>query len=103
MATIPAHTTPKVPEPVLPENLESSEDYCNVLAMTQRMFPGPVGVRRKEDPEFPEEYLVFDVHAHGILEQVMARDLEWHRECRKLAPAASHLYRLALALDNESE
>ncbi|OYV81707.1 MAG: hypothetical protein B7Z73_17765, partial [Planctomycetia bacterium 21-64-5] len=43
------------PIPVLPERLEESEEYRNVLAMTQRLFPGPIRITRKHDPELPEE------------------------------------------------
>lgn len=102
MATAPIETL-SLPQPTLPERLEDSEEYRHILAMTQRLFPGSVGVRRKQDPEFWEEYLVFHVRAHGTLERVMTSDREWHRECRRLAPSAPQLYRLALRLDDGCE
>lgn len=101
MATAPKYNLAPFPEPTLPDDLESSEEYRNVLAMTQRLFPGPVGICRKYDPEFPEEYVVFSVQAHGDLKQVMSLDREWHCECGKLAPLASHLYGLDLIVDDE--
>ncbi|HQU46689.1 MAG TPA: hypothetical protein PK867_28040, partial [Pirellulales bacterium] len=58
------------PIPVLPERLEESEEYRNVLAMTQRLFPGPIRITRKHDPELPEEYVVFEVQSLGTFEQV---------------------------------
>lgn len=89
--------------PVLPERLEDSEEYRDVLAMTQRLFPGPIEIHREQDPELPEEYVVFDVHPRGSFEEVMARDREWHRECGMLAGSGCFLYGLALWLDDEPE
>lgn len=103
MSTAPKYHLASFPEPMLPDDLESSEEYRDVLAMTQRLFPGPVGVRREHDPELPEEYVVFDVHAHGTLDEIMIRDLEWHRECGKIAPVAWFLYGLAIAVDHDCE
>lgn len=103
MATAPTQNVSQLPAPRLPDDLESSEEYRNVLAMTQRLFPGPVEVRREQDPEFPEEYVVFDVQAHGNLKQVMALDREWHRECGELAPATWYLYRLDFVVDDECD
>lgn len=90
-------------QPTLPERLEDSEEYRRVLALTQRLFPGPISIRREHDPELPEEYVVFDVCAEGPFEEVRARDREWCRECRNLAGPAFFLYRLALWFENGSE
>jgi hypothetical protein len=65
-----------IPAAILPEPLESSDDYHRVLAMTERLFPGPITVRRKQDPEFREEYLAFVVGAHGTLENILSRDAQ---------------------------
>lgn len=101
MATAPTRNVSLSQTPALPDDLESSEEYRNVLAMTQRLFPGPIEVRREHDPEFPEEYVVFDVQAHEDLKQVMALDRQWHRECGELAPTAWYLYRLDFIFDDE--
>lgn len=103
MATAPKYNLAPFPEPTLPDDLESSEEYRNVLAMTQRLFPGPVGVRRERDPELPEEDMVFDVQTHGYLMQVMAIDRAWHRECGDLAPMAWYLYRLDSVVEDECD
>lgn len=103
MSTRPKYNLAPFPEPTLPDDLESSEEYRNVLAMTQRLFPGPVGVHREHDPELHEEYVVFDVHAHGSFDERTARELEWHRECGKLAPLARYLFDLAMAVDHDCE
>ena len=80
----------------------AAAEYEKILSMTQRLFPGPVNVRRKADPEFDEEYFVFKATAGGDFEDVMTRDAQWHRECRQLAPSSRHLYRLRLEIQNES-
>ena len=103
MATVPTQNLPQFPEPTLPEQLESSEEYRNVLAMTQRLFPGPVEMCRKHDPELPKEYVVFDVHPRGTFEQIMAREYEWHHQLGELAPIGFFLYRLAVWFDDVSE
>lgn len=90
-------------EATLPGQLESSEEYRDVLAMTQRLFPGPVEVRRERDPEFPEEYVVFDVQVHGDLKSLMALESQWHRECGNLAPVAWYLYRLDFVIHDERD
>lgn len=102
MATAVTQNSSPFPEPTLPERLEDSEEYRQVLAMTQRLFPGPLGVQRKQDPEFPEEYVVFEVHPRGTFEDVMARDYKWHDELGELAPVGSFLYRLAVWFDDAS-
>jgi hypothetical protein len=102
MATAPTQNL-SFPQPTLPDRLDDSEEYRQVLAMTQRLFPGPIGVRRKEDPEFPEEYVVFNVRAKGTFEEGRARDREWHQECLNLAGSASFLYRLAVWYEDVSE
>jgi hypothetical protein len=103
MATAESQNSWQFPEPTLPEQLESSHEYRQVFAMTERLFPGPITVQRKHDPELPEEYVVFDVRAQGSFEQVMVRDREWHRECGELAPLSFHLYHLALMFDDDAE
>ena len=91
------------PQPTLPERLEDSEEYRQVLALTQRLFPGPINIRRQQDPELPEEYVVFEVHALGTFDEVMVLDYEWHRELGTLAPVGFFLYRLAVLFDHGSE
>lgn len=103
MATAPKYNLAPFSEPTLPDDLESSEEYRNVLAMTQGLFPGPVGVRRKQDPELPEEYVVFDVHVRGTLEEIMSLDRQWHRECCKLARVESFPCCLAMTVEDGSE
>lgn len=103
MATAPKYDFTPFPEPTLPDDLESSEEYRGVLAMTRRLFPGPVGVRREHDPELPEEYVVFDVQVGGTLEDNMALNRQWHQECGKLSPVGWFLYGLAMNVEHGSE
>ncbi|HET6881881.1 MAG TPA: hypothetical protein VFI31_17075 [Pirellulales bacterium] len=103
MATVPARSNVKISEPVLPEDLESSEEYRNVLTMTQRLFPGLVVVRREQDPELPEEYVVFEVQVKGTLDEIMALDRQWHQECCELARMETFPCCLAMTVQDESE
>lgn len=103
MATAAKHNFAPFPEPTLPDDLESSEEYRSVLDMTQRLFPGPVGVRRKHDPELPEEYVRFEVQVKGNLDEIMALDRQWHRECCELARVESFPCCLMMNVQHKSE
>lgn len=102
MATAPTQNL-SFPQPTLPERLEDSEEYRQVLAMTQRLFPGPINIRRQHDPELPEEYVVFEAGVSGSLSEILERDAEWRRECGSVAPTAFHLYHLALMFGDDTE
>lgn len=68
-------------------------EYSKVLALTQRLFPGPIEVQREQDPELPgHEYLVFNVVAKGCLEDIVSRDRDWHRELAKIALHSPNVY-----------
>lgn len=103
MATVPTKPSLPFPEPTLPERLEDSEEYRQVFAMTERLFPGTINIRRQHDPELPEEYVVFEVHPGGTFEKVTALDAEWHRELGDLAPVGFFLYHLAVWFNDDSE
>lgn len=68
-------------------------EYNAVLAMTERLFPGPVDVRHESDPEIAgHHYLDLNVVAHGALEDIMARDAQWRRELLQIAPGLPNVY-----------
>lgn len=64
-----------------------------VLSMTERLFPGPVDVRHEVDPEIAgHHYMDFNVVAHGSLDEIMTRDVQWHRELLRIAPRSPNIY-----------
>ena len=70
-----------------------AEEYGAVLAMTDRLFPGRVDVRHELDPEIAGHYyLDFNVVAHGTLDDIMARDVQWHQELGRVAPRSLGAY-----------
>lgn len=84
---------------VLPPSYTAAE-YGEVRALTERLFPGPIDVRRELDPEIPDyDYLVFNVGACGTVEEVSARDAQWHHELAKIAPNPSHVYCLNIDIE----
>jgi hypothetical protein len=80
----------------------STDEYAKILSMTKRIFPGAVEVCRKEDPDYAEEYFAIKVTCKGAFEDIMARDSQWHRECRQIAaPSSRRLYRLRLDIQEQ--
>lgn len=68
-----------------------------IVAMSGRLFPGPVAVEYSFDPENPaDEYLVFDVVACGEYKDYRDREYEWHEEVRKIVPGSLGEFRLSV-------
>jgi hypothetical protein len=69
-----------------------------IKELTERHFPeGPVDVELEFDPEVPsDEFFVFSVTASGAVEQIVARECQWHREIHKLAPDEFDAFRLSV-------
>lgn len=60
-----------------------------IEAMTRSLFPGPVSYEYSFDPEDPsDEYVIFDVIAHGEYRDYHDLELQWHDEVRKIVPGA---------------
>lgn len=71
----------------------SSAEFGQVLALTERLFPGPIDVRRELDPEIPDyEYLVFNVSARGTVDDVSALDTQWHHELARIILNSPNVY-----------
>lgn len=78
----------------------TAAEYGEVRALTERLFSGPIDVRRELDPEIPDyDYLVFNVGVCGTVEEVSARDAQWHRELAKIALNPSHAYCLKIDIE----
>lgn len=57
-----------------------------VAAFTAELFPGEMTVEMRVDPEIPDDlYLVFEVDCTGSVDQIVARDEQWHRRLGSLA------------------
>jgi hypothetical protein len=60
-----------------------------IVAMSQRLFPGPVSIDYSYDPENPsDEYLIFDVVANGEYAEYRERIFQWHEEIRRIVPGS---------------
>lgn len=76
----------------------TAAESAQIVACTARLFSGDVAIEESLDPEDPmAAYLVVCVSLHeprpGI-EEIIDRELQWHREVAKLAPRARGLIRL---------
>jgi hypothetical protein len=68
-----------------------------IIAMSERLFPGPVNVEYSFDPENPsDEYLVFEVVAHGEYKDYCNREFEWHEEVERIVPGTIGKLRLSV-------
>ncbi len=66
-----------------------------VIENTHQLFGGDVCVVLEEDPELPDEVnIVFNITTHGAVDDVLAKEDEWHARCVQLAESASVLFRL---------
>ncbi|HEX7380425.1 MAG TPA: hypothetical protein VF278_25145 [Pirellulales bacterium] len=69
------------------------DEYGAVVALTERLFPGPVDVQREQDPEIQgHSYFDLNVVAEGALEDILSRDTQWHRELARLALHSPNIY-----------
>jgi hypothetical protein len=68
-----------------------------IVALSQRLFPGPVTIDYSYDPENPsDEYLVFDVVAQGQYADYRDREFQWHEEVEKIVPGSLGDFRLCV-------
>lgn len=89
---IPAQQAPTDAGMAYPR-LSPADEHDLVLAFTERLFPGPIDVRREHDPEIQNhEYLVLNVVAAGTLDDIVSRDAHWHRELAKIAIHSPNVY-----------
>ena len=77
-------------------NLLTGDVKETVLRVTQELFPGKIGVRFDDDPEYPGyRYTVIEAQAAGEIAEIVRREIEWHRRIVQLSPALVSL-RLSL-------
>ncbi len=79
------------------DHLLSGATRDKILAMTNRIFSGPATCRVDEDPEYPGyKYPVIEVQVLGDAADIVAKEIEWHRQITSHFPELSSL-RLSLS------
>jgi hypothetical protein len=80
-----------------PPSQELNELCRQVAAFTGDLFPGEWAVKVKNDPEIPSDlYFVFAVRAAGTIDDVVARNDQWHRSVVGVEGKRHGLFRLAI-------
>lgn len=81
----------------VPSAAELGNLYRQVLEATADLFPGEARVSVKNDPEIPDDlYFVFAVGAAGSIDDIAARNDEWHGRVCRLPSKFSGLFRLSV-------
>ena len=98
--------TPRVEPLEQPDSIHLSADHVpaellpfmdDVLRITNDLFPGKATVTVMFDPEYPlDEFTVIEAPARGGIDEVLDRQMEWHRRVEQLSPLCSAL---AITLD----
>lgn len=80
-----------------PARADLSDLFRKVVAFTTELFPGDMSVETRVDPEIPDDlYLVFEVSATGSVDEIVARDEQWHRRLLSVARPWPGLFRLSI-------
>lgn len=68
-----------------------------VMTFTAELFPGEICVRVKNDPEILTDlYFVFAIRASGDIDDLVARNDQWHRRVMRTEGSRHGLFRLAI-------
>ena len=75
-------------------------DLCRqVLGFTVEIFPGEPCIQVRNDPEIPDDlYVVFGVAATGTIDEIAAKNDDWHARVSRLPSKFSGLFRLSIAV-----
>lgn len=80
-----------------PPQPELKQLCLRVAAFTSELFPGDLAVEIRVDPEIADDlYFVFEVRATGSLEEIVARDEQWHRRLVSIGRDWPGLFRLSI-------
>lgn len=83
-----------------PSSDELRELCRRAEAITCELFPGEFSVAARTDPEIPDDlYFVVEVRAAGGIDEIAARNDEWHGRICQLPHRIPGLFRLSI--DNE--
>lgn len=82
-----------------PTAAELNQLCCQVAAFTAELFPGEMRIRVHNDPDIPDDfYILFSVDAAGDLDDLAAKNDEWHGLLCRLPSRFSGLFRLDVAV-----
>jgi hypothetical protein len=72
-----------------------------ILRLTAEIFPrGEISVTEEVDAETPgPEYFVVNVKTSGEIQELVAKDGEWHHRLWDVAPQTASSYRLSLGVE----
>ena len=74
------------------QSIELSSLMAHVLKITRELFPGKVSTYVLDDPEYPQSrFTVVEAQASGPAEDVVERQVEWHRRISQLGESCSDL------------
>ncbi len=73
----------------------SDADHTRVSEYTRQLFGGSVSIRWEEDPEYPAEYFVVSAVATGTVDELVAKNNEWHYRIAAMI-GSGHPYRLMI-------
>ncbi len=66
--------------------------FAQIVDLTRELFPGEVLMYIQDDPEYPQDrYTVIEAEVSGSPEDVVARELEWHRRVVRVHESCSNL------------
>ncbi len=74
------------------QSTELSSLMAQVFEITRELFPGEVSTYVLDDPEYPQSrFTVIEAQASGPAEDVVEREVEWHRRISRLGESCSDL------------
>jgi hypothetical protein len=96
MSTVVEPNAPAVqanaPVVVTNSSLDLPSLFAQIVDITQELFPGRVSMYVQDDPEYPQDrYMVIEAKASGSPEDVVERELEWHRRVVRVHDSCSNL------------
>ena len=79
------------------ERVGLAAGLAELEGISQRLFPGPLGVVLEHDPEWPDAPMItFSVHATGDCREIIDRECQWHEAVRVNLPDALPHVRLSI-------
>lgn len=82
-----------------PTAIELDGLCCQVAAFTAELFPGEMRISIHNDPDIPDDlYILFGADATGDLDELAAKNDEWHGRICRLPTRFSGLFRLSVVV-----
>jgi hypothetical protein len=82
-----------------PPSPELRQLCSQVAGFTAELFPGEMRVEVKNDPEIPDDiFFRFGVDAMGTIDDIAARNDEWHARVCRLPARFSGMFRLSVTV-----